>query len=104
MKKVIILDTKKEDLEGEGIFLIDSEKISCVAVERSTIGADSQKFGIRISGFGVNHFFHISYSRSSKMDADKQKHFLMKLQSRLAKDLWKDTTLETSMASEQYGL
>ena len=102
--KAIVLDTKKENLEGDGLFLLDAEKIASVSVERATAGADSQKYGIRVSGTGLNYFFHISFSKASKLEADEQKNFLMKLQARLAKEIWEDRSLETRLISEKMGL
>lgn len=102
--KAIVLDTKKESLEGEVILLLDPEKIASVAVERSVTGSECQKYGIRISGLGISHFFHITFSIASKMEAEKQKSLLLKLQARLAKASWGDSSPETTLLSEKLGL
>jgi hypothetical protein len=38
------------------------------------------------------------------LEADEQKNFLMKLQARLAKEIWEDRSLETRLISEKMGL
>ena len=103
-KIMVILDTKKEKLEGETLLLIDPEKVAILAVERSNTSSGAQKFGIRISGVGFSYFFHISFSLSSKLEISEQKKFLMKLQARLAKKIWKDSSLEVHIASEHMGI
>jgi hypothetical protein len=103
MSKIFILNTKDEKLDADIIIAIDPEKVTAIAVERS-LNNDAQKYGIRITGAGLNLFAPIIFSVCSKMTDTEQKKFLMKLQAKMVKTIWGDTTLETYLTSEKLGL
>jgi len=103
MNKVFILNTKDEKLDADIIIAIDPEKITAIAVERS-LNNDAQKYGIRITGVGLNLFVPIVFSVCSKMNDIEQKKFLMKLQAKMVKKIWGDRALETDLTSEKLGL
>ena len=101
--KAIVLDTKKEDLEGESVILLDPTKVASLVVERS-VNNDGQKYSLRILGVGMTYTMHIVFSKASKMTPEAQKTFLMNLQARLANEIWEDRTPETRLISEKMGL
>jgi hypothetical protein len=103
MNRVFILNTKDEKLDADIVVAIDSEKITAIAVERS-LNNDAQKYGIRITGVGLNLFMPITFSVCSKMSGIEQKKFLMKVQAKMVKKIWGDKILETGLISENLGL
>lgn len=103
MSKIFILNTKDEKLDADIIIAIDPEKVTAIAVERS-LNNDAQKYGIRITGVGLNLFVPIVFSVCSKMTDMEQKKFLMNLQAKIVKKIWGDRALETDLTSEKLGL